>query len=42
MRKKRFTVEQIVSLLSQIEVGAANGKKLLLMNQEILVIGHTQ
>jgi hypothetical protein len=42
MRKKRFTVEQIVNLLRQVEVGVANGKTLLLMTQEILLIGHTQ
>jgi hypothetical protein len=41
MRKKRFTAEQIVNLLRQIEVGVANGKTLLLMTQEELVIGHT-
>jgi hypothetical protein len=40
MRKKRFTVKQIV--LRQVEVGVANGKTLLLITQEDLLIGHTQ
>lgn len=42
MRKRRFTREQIVNPLRQVEVGVANGKMLLLMHQEELVIGHTQ
>ncbi len=39
MRKMRLTVEQIVNLLKQFEVGVANGKTLLLMTEEKLLIG---
>ena len=41
-RGKKHTAEQIVNLLRQVEVGVANGKTLLLMTQEELIIGHNQ